>query len=77
MHRHTATWEKRSAVCSRLLLWFNANRRAAMRLIWLWQQPSQQQKAHALLAPPCRWFTERFDTCDLQEAKAWLDELAG
>jgi len=48
-----------------------------MRLIWLWQQPSQQQKAHALLAPPCRWFTERFDTCDLQEAKAWLDELAG
>jgi predicted ATPase len=42
----------------------------------LWQQQGKQAEAHALLAPIYGWFTERFDTADLQEAKALLDMLA-
>ena len=34
-------------------------------------------EAHALLAPVYGWFTEGFDTADLQEAKALLEELQG
>jgi class 3 adenylate cyclase/predicted ATPase len=51
--------------------------RAAMSLSRLWQQQSRQAEAHALLAPIYAWFTEGFDTADLQEAKALLGELAG
>jgi predicted ATPase len=50
--------------------------RAAMSLAHLWQQHGQRQKAHDLLAPIYHWFSEGFDTADLQEAKALLDELA-
>jgi predicted ATPase len=50
--------------------------RAAMSLARLWQQQGQRAEAHALLAPVYGWFTEGFDTADLQEAKALLDELA-
>jgi predicted ATPase len=49
--------------------------RAAMSLARLWQQPGQQAEARALLAPVYGWFTEGFDTTDLQEAKTLLDEL--
>ena len=42
----------------------------------LWQQQGKQAAAGALLAPLYGWFTEGFDTADLQEAKALLDELA-
>jgi len=49
--------------------------RAAMSLARLWQQQGKQAKARALLAPIYGWFTEGFDTADLQEAKALLDEL--
>ena len=35
----------------------------------------QQQQARELLAPVHGWFTEGFDTLDLKEAKALLDEL--
>ena len=38
----------------------------------LWQQQGKQAEAHALLAPIYGWFTEGFDTVDLQEAKALL-----
>ena len=38
--------------------------------------PGQHAEARALLAPVYGWFTEGFDTADLQEAKALLDELA-
>ena len=50
--------------------------RAAMSLARLWQQQGQRTEAHALLAPIYGWFTEGFDTADLQEAKVLLEELA-
>jgi predicted ATPase len=50
--------------------------RAAMSLARLWQQQGKQAAAHELLAPIYGWFTEGFDTADLQEAKALLEELA-
>ena len=51
--------------------------RAAMSLSRLWQQQGKQIEAHALLAPIYGWFTEGFDTADLQEAKALLEQLSG
>ena len=50
--------------------------RAAMSLSRLWQQQGKRAEAHALLAPIYSWFTEGFDTADLQEAKALLEELS-
>jgi predicted ATPase len=50
--------------------------RAAMSLSRLWQQQGKRQEAHDLLAPIYGWFTEGFDTADLQEAKALLGELS-
>ena len=50
--------------------------RAAMSLSRLWQQQGKQAEARALLAPVYGWFTEGFDTADLQEARAFLEELA-
>ena len=49
--------------------------RAAMSLSRLWQQQGKRAEAHELLAPIYGWFTEGFDTADLQEAKALLEEL--
>jgi predicted ATPase len=49
--------------------------RAAMSLSRLWQQQGKPDAARALLAPIYGWFTEGFDTADLQEAKTLLDEL--
>jgi predicted ATPase len=46
--------------------------RAAMSLSRLWQQQGKRQEAHDLLAEVYAWFTEGFDTADLQEAKALL-----
>jgi predicted ATPase len=51
--------------------------RAAMSLSRLWQQQGKRTEAHELLAPAYGWFTEGFDTADLQEAKALLEELGG
>jgi predicted ATPase len=50
--------------------------RAAMSLSRLWQQQDKRTEAYQLLAPVYGWFTEGFDTADLQEAKALLDALA-
>jgi class 3 adenylate cyclase/predicted ATPase len=50
--------------------------RAAMSLSHLWQQQGKSAEAHALLAPIYAWFTEGFDTADLQEARALLAQLA-
>ena len=50
--------------------------RAAMSLARLWQQQGRQAEARELLAPVYDWFTEGFDTTDLQEAGALLEELA-
>ena len=51
--------------------------RVAMSLSRLWQQQGKSAEARELLAPLYGWFTEGFDTADLQEAKALLDELGG
>jgi predicted ATPase/DNA-binding winged helix-turn-helix (wHTH) protein/class 3 adenylate cyclase len=51
--------------------------RAAMSLARLWQRRGKQAAAHELLAPVYSWFSEGFDTADLQEAKALLEELKG
>ena len=50
--------------------------RAAMSLARLWQQQGKRAEARELLAPIYRWFTEGFDTADLQEARALLAALA-
>jgi predicted ATPase len=49
--------------------------RTALSLSRLWQRQGKQAEARALLAPIYSWFTEGFDTVDLQEAKALLEEL--
>ena len=49
--------------------------RAAMSLARLWQQQGKRAEARQLLAPIYGWFTEGFDTADLQEANALLGEL--
>jgi predicted ATPase len=46
-----------------------------MSLARLWQQQGQRAEAYGLLAPVYGWFTEGFDTADLQDAKALLEEL--
>jgi predicted ATPase len=51
--------------------------RAGMSLARLWQRQGKRAEAHELLAPVYSWFTEGFDTADLQEAKALLEELRG
>jgi predicted ATPase len=48
--------------------------RAATSLARLWQQQGTRAEAHALLTPVYGWFSEGFDTADLQEAKVLLDE---
>jgi predicted ATPase len=50
--------------------------RAATSLARLWRNQGKRQEAHDLLAPVYGWFTEGFDTVDLKEAKALLEELA-
>jgi predicted ATPase/class 3 adenylate cyclase len=56
-HQHAKSWELR----------------AAMSLSRLWQRQGKRVEAHALLASVYSWFTEGFDTADLQEAKALLE----
>ena len=51
--------------------------RASTSLARLWQQQGKTTAAHQLLSEVYNWFTEGFDTKDLQEAKALLEELAG
>jgi predicted ATPase len=50
--------------------------RTATSLARLWQQQGKRQEAYALLAPVYGWFTEGFDTADLKDAQALLDELS-
>jgi predicted ATPase len=50
--------------------------RASMSMARLWRDQGKRNEARELLAPVYGWFTEGFDTRDLKEAKALLDELA-
>jgi predicted ATPase len=59
-HQEAKSWE----------LW------VALSLSRLWQRQGKHAEAHQLLAEIYGWFTEGFDTVDLQEAKALLEELA-
>ena len=54
----------------------SAELRAAMSLARLWREQGKVLQARELLAPVYGWFTEGFDTRDLKEAKALLEELA-
>ncbi len=49
--------------------------RAATSLAGLWFEQGRRAEAHDLLAPVYGWFTEGFDTLDLKQARALLDEL--
>jgi predicted ATPase len=49
--------------------------RAAMSMARLWRDQGKRQQARGLLAQIYGWFTEGFDTLDLKQAKALLDEL--
>jgi predicted ATPase len=49
--------------------------RAAMSMARLWRDQGKRNEARELLAPVYGWFTEGFDTLDLKQAKALLDEL--
>jgi predicted ATPase len=79
---HTAEHETEAEACFQHALDI-ANRqqakswelRAATSLSRLWQQQGKRHEAYDLLAPVYGWFTEGFNTADLQEAKALLDEL--
>jgi predicted ATPase len=50
--------------------------RAAMSMARLWREQGKRDEARELLAPVYGWFSEGFDTLDLKQAKALLDELA-
>ena len=50
---------------------------AAMSMVRLWRDQGKRDEARDLLAPVYGWFTVGFDTLDLKEAKALLDELHG
>jgi predicted ATPase len=50
--------------------------RTATSLARLWQQQGKRQEAHDLLASVYHWFTEGFDTADMMDAKALLEELS-
>jgi len=50
--------------------------RTVMSLSRLWKQQGKKEEARQMLAGVYGWFTEGFDTADLKEAKALLDELS-
>ena len=50
--------------------------RAALSLSRLWQQQGKRAAARLLLGEVYGWFTEGFETADLQEARVLLEELA-
>jgi hypothetical protein len=54
-----------------------ARRSTLMEAQGLWQQQGKRAEAYDLLAPIYGWFTEGFDTVDLQDAKVLLEELRG
>src|SRR5262249_53012883 len=70
------TWLQRALDVARRQEAKSLELRAAMSLSRLWQPQRKRQEAYDLLAPIYGWFTEGFDTADLQEAKALLDTLA-
>jgi predicted ATPase len=70
------TWLQRALDVARRQEAKSLELRAAMSLSRLWQQQGKQAEAQALLAPVYGWFTEGFDTADLQEAQALLADIS-
>ena len=50
--------------------------RAAVSMARLWREQGKRDEARDLLAPVYGWFTEGFDTLDLKEGRALLDEVS-
>jgi predicted ATPase len=71
-----AAWLQRAIDTARSQQAKSLELRAAISLARLWAKRGERQKAHDLLAPVYGWFTGGFDTQDLKDAKALLDELA-
>ena len=69
------TWLQRALDVARHQQAKSLELRAAMSLARLWQQQGKTTAAYQLLAPIYGWFTEGFDTADLQEARVLLEEL--
>src|SRR5712691_11848036 len=70
---------KRPSLCQSHASWFRAKSlelRVVMSLARLWQQQGKKNEARQMLAEIYGWFTEGFDTADLKEAKALLEELS-
>jgi class 3 adenylate cyclase/predicted ATPase len=70
------TWLQRALDVARFQEAKSLELRAAMSLSRLWQQQGKRAEAYALLAPVYGWFTEGFDTADLQEARTLLEHLS-
>jgi predicted ATPase len=70
------TWLQRALGVARRQEAKSLELRAAMSLSRFWQQQGKRAEARELLAPIYSWFTEGFDTADLQETRALLDVLA-
>ena len=70
------TYFERSLAISRAQQAKSWELRAAMSMARLWRDQGRRAEAHDLLAPVYGWFTEGFDTLDLKQAKALLEELS-
>jgi predicted ATPase len=70
------TWLQRALDVARRQQARSLELRAAMSLARLWQCQGKHGEAQDLLAPIYAWFTEGFDTADLQEAKGLLEDLS-
>jgi predicted ATPase/class 3 adenylate cyclase len=70
------TWLQRALDVARRQQAKSLELRAAMSLARLWQHQGKRGEARELLAPIYDWFTEGFDTADLQEATGLLEELS-
>jgi predicted ATPase len=70
-----ASWLKQAIDTARSQQAKSLELRAATSLARFWLEQGKRAAAHDLLAPVYGWFTEGFDTADLKEARALLDEL--
>jgi predicted ATPase len=70
------TWLQRALDVARHQQAKSLELQAAMSLSRLWQRQGKRREAYDLLTPIYHWFTEGFDTADLQDARALLAELS-